>query len=161
MNFDIDVSGEDVFTKGFTVCIANKDGIIKGYKIPSAITEIINSRFGQGLYKYNKSQKGKATLKIRIYSIIIYYLFKSVNNLNVISLNVCRDFSGREEDVKNNLHYLLEKVLNLRIERLSFVKLDADSNAHKYAYLMRKDTKNKMSGYVHVSLADIEKFLKK
>ncbi|MFH0701066.1 MAG: hypothetical protein V2A62_01370 [Candidatus Woesearchaeota archaeon] len=161
MEFDIDVSGEDIFTKGYTVCIANRDGIIKGYKIPSSIVEVINSRFGQGLYKYNKSQKGKSTLKIRIYTIIIYYLLRSISNINSISLNICRDFNGRERDIENNLYFLLEKVLNLKIERVVFVKLDSDSNAHQYAYLMRRDTKNQMKTYVNISLNDIERFLKK
>jgi hypothetical protein len=30
--FEIDVSGEDLLQKDYTVCIANKDSIIKGFK---------------------------------------------------------------------------------------------------------------------------------
>ena len=32
MDFEIDVSGEDLLNKNYTICIANKDSIIKGFK---------------------------------------------------------------------------------------------------------------------------------
>ena len=57
--------------------------------------------------------------------------------------------------------FFLGKLLNVTIEKISFCKLDSDSNAHRYAYLMRKDTKHKMTTYVNVTLNDIEQFLKK
>ena len=73
---------------------------------------------------------------------------------------ICRDFNGREDDVKSNLDYFLGKLLNLKIE-IKFGRLSNDSNAHKYAYLMRKDTKNQLKTYIKIELHEIEKFLKK
>ena len=122
---------------------------------------ILNTRFGQGLYKYKKSQKGKALFKIRVYSVIIYYLLKSINIRDEISLDLCKDFDGREEEIKNNLKFLLGNVLKLKLNGIRFIKLERDSNAHTYAYLMRKDKNNKLKTYENISLDEIEKYLKK
>jgi hypothetical protein len=45
------------------------------------------------------------------------------------------------------------------MEIYDFCRLDKDSNAHKYSYLMRKDTNNQLSNYVNIPLEDIEKFI--
>jgi len=160
MDFEIDVSGEDLLNKNYTICLASKNDIIKGFKINNDLVSMLSSRYGQGLYK--KSQKGKATFKIRIYSVIIYYLFKSIKINEEISLTLCRDFQGRENDIKENLTYLLQEHLGLLLnERMFFTRLDKTSIAHQYAYLMRKDTKNKMKTYVKITIEDIEKWIKK
>jgi len=161
MEFDIDVSGEDIFNKDYVICIANKDGIIKGFKMDSSLAKIIKSRYGQNIYRYKKSDKGKSLLKIRIYSLIIYYLFKSVKIKENLILNICKDFNGRENEIEDNLRYLLIKRLNLKIDKFNFCKLPKDSNADQYAYLMRRDKKNKMKTYVKIEPKNIEKFLKK
>ncbi len=160
MGFDIDVSGEDLLSRDYTVCIANKDNIIRGFKITQEFISTINSRYGQGIYRYQKSKNGRALLKVRIYSIIIYHLFKSIKISSPLVLNICRDFNGREDDVKSNLEYFLGNLLNFKIE-IKFGRLSNDSIAHKYAYLMRKDTKNQLKTYVKIELHEIEEFLKK
>jgi len=157
--FEIDVSGEDVFDKDYTICIANKDGIIKGFKFDRKTTSDLLSKYDQEAYRYKKSKKNKSTLKIRLYSIIIYYLFKSLKMKEEIVLNICRDFYGRESDIKHNLKFFLEEKLNLKINHINFEKLDKNSNADRYAYLMRKDKKNKMKTYVNIKLKDIERWL--
>src|SRR3989344_4003726 len=132
MDFDIDVSGEDLLSRDYTVCVATKGNIIKGFKITQEFISTINSKFGQDFYRYNKSKNGRALLKVRIYSIIIYHLFKSIKISSPLVLNVCRDFNGREADVKSNLEYFLGKLLKLNVE-VRFGRLGHDSNAHKYA----------------------------
>jgi len=88
MEFDIDVSGKDILSKNYVICIASKDGkLIKGFKFNNKLVQIIASKYGQELYKYKKSVQGKVNLQIRIYSIVIYYLFKSIKIKNV-SLNI-------------------------------------------------------------------------
>ncbi|MEK6827226.1 MAG: hypothetical protein AABX99_01960 [Nanoarchaeota archaeon] len=162
MKFEIDVSGEDLLNKDYTICVANKDGIIKGFKFDEKLIKDLNSRFGQNLYKYPKSKKGKSDLKVRIYCVVIYYLFKSLKLSEEISLTICRDFTGREDDIRKSLIYFLEKELKLKInERIYFDKLSKESNAHHYSYLMRFDNKDKMKTYLKLSLEDIEKWLKK
>jgi hypothetical protein len=161
MEFDIDVSGEDILTPDYTICIASQDSLIKGFKFSQDYVKILHSRFGQGLYRYEKSHKGKAQLKIRIYCTIIYYLFKSMNIRNTITLNICRDFDGKERDIENNLNFLLKEKLGLHIEKYIFRKLDDKSHAHRYSYLMRKDTRNQLKTYVSIKPEDIEKFLRK
>jgi hypothetical protein len=148
--------------KDYTICIANNNGIIKGFKFDNDMINILSSRYGQKIYKkYPKSQKGKATFKIRLYCIVIYYLIKTLK-IKDISLTLCRDFQGREEDIKKSLKFFIEEVLALKLaDRIYFDKLSPNSNAHKYAYLMRQDTKNKMSTYLKISIEDIEKWLKK
>lgn len=138
MDFEIDVSGEDLLNKNYTICIANKDSIIKGFKFNEELVRVLSARYGQGLYKgYKKSAQGKANLKIRVYCIIIYYLFKSLNlkQRETISLNICRDFEGRSHDVEVNLEFFLGKLLNLNVEAMYFVRLDKKSNADRYASL--------------------------
>ena len=74
-----------------------------------------------------------------------------VNNTPFILPTLC--FMFTLEGVKTDLS-------GLKIE-INYTKFDKNSNADKYAYLMRKDSKNKMDTYVEISLEDIEKFLKK
>jgi hypothetical protein len=158
--FDIDVSGEDLLNKNYTICIANRDSLIKGFKFSEELVNIISSKYGQGAYRYTKSKRGKSSLKVRLYCVVIYYLFKSLKIEGDVSLSICKDFDGREEDIKGNLRVFLEKKLNLSIkDKYYFVKLNPESNAHKYAYLMRNDNKNKMNTYVNIPLEDLEKWL--
>lgn len=162
MKFDIDVSGEDIFSQGYVVCIANKDGIIKGFKFTSDIARKIGQRHSEGIYnRYQYSKKGKATLKVRVYCVIIYLLFKSLGLKGSLELSICRDFDGKQEEIKSNLNYLLKDKLRINLQLIEFVKLSHDSNAHKYAYLMKKDNRNKLKTYVNINLEEIEQFLKK
>lgn len=162
MEFEIDISGGDLLSKDYTICIANKDGIIKGFKFDEKLVKDLSSRYGQGFYRYKKSQREKALFKVRLYCIAIYYIFKSLKLSKEISLNLCRDFEGRENDIKKTLKFFLEEKLYLKLEdRINFIKLDKDSNAHKYAFLMRHDNKNKMNTYIKISLKEFEEWLKK
>ncbi len=161
MNFEIDVSGEDLLSKGYTICIADNSSIIKGFKFNDELIKILSSRYGQGFYRYKKSKKGKSLFKMRLYSIVIYHLFKSIKPKREISLSVCKDFDGKENDIKENFKFFLEKKLGLNFsDKIYFAKLGKNSNAHKYAFLMREDRKNKMSTYVKIKLEEFEKWLK-
>jgi hypothetical protein len=162
MKFEVDVSGEDLLEKDYTICIANEDGIIKGFKFSNELINILCSKYGQKMYKkYPKSQKGKATFKIRLYCIVVYYLVDSLK-MKDISLTLCRDFHGREEGILDNLRFFIGKNLGINVEeKISFDKLSPNSNAHKYAYLMRKDNKNKINTYIKITLEDFERWLKK
>ena len=162
MEFEIDISGNDLLSKNYTICIANKDSLIKGFKFDDKLVKSLCSRYGQGIYKYSKSKKGKSFFKIRIYCIVIFYLFKSLNIRGEISVNICRDFNGRENDIKKTLKYFLETELKMNLnERIYFGKLSQESNAHRYSFLMRHDNKNQMKTYIKLSLEDIEKWLLK
>jgi len=159
--FEVDVSGEDLLNKDYTICIADNDGIIKGFKFDNELISILCSRYGQGIYRYKKSSRGKTMLKVRIYCVVIYYLIKSLNTKKDFSLTLCRDFIGWENEIKNNLEFLIKNIgIDLK-EKINFTKLSSESNAHKYAYMMRIDDKNKMSTYIKISLEDFEKWLKK
>ena len=162
MEFEIDISGNDLLSKNYTICIANKDRLIKVFKFDDKLVKSLCSRYGQGIYKYSKSKKGKALFKIRLYCIVIFYLFKSLNLKEEISVNLCRDFSGRENDIKETLKYFLGTELKINLnERIYFGKLSQESNAHRYSFLMRHDNKNQMKTYIKLSLEDIEKWLLK
>ena len=161
MKFEVDVSGEDILNKDYKICVANEDSIIKGFKLNDELVSVLSSRFGQGKYKYKKSQKGKATFKVRIYCVIIHYLLKAIS-LENLSLFLCRDFNGREKEIRETLISLQSKIgADNKIREINFGKLSNDSNAHKYSYLMRKDVKNKMNTYVKISIDDIEGYLRK
>jgi hypothetical protein len=159
MKLEVDVSGEDILSKDYTICVADNDGIIKGFKFTKEIIKILSSRYGQNFYRYKKSRKGKTLFKIRIYSIIVYYLIQSINPSENLELKICRDFDGREQEIENNLKYFIEERLGLKLG-FYFTKLGKDSHAHNYSYLMRKDKKNKMSTYVNIKLENIEEWLK-
>jgi hypothetical protein len=161
-NFEVDVSGEDLLNKDYTICIADKNNLIKGFKFQDNLVKDLSLKYSQGHYKYNKSKKGKSDFKIRLYCIAIYYLFKSLKLSGEISLNVCRDFIGREDDIRKSLIYFLEEKLEFILnDRVYFDKLPKDSNAHKYSFLMREDKKDKMNTYINISLKDFEIWLKK
>ena len=160
MEFDIDVSGEDLLNKNYTICIANREGIIKGFKFNDELLNILSARYGQGIYKYPKSQRGKATFKVRVYCIVVHYLVKSLN-LNNLCLTICNDFDGRQKEIKEILLFFLNKDKIRSVREIYFSRLSPKSNAHKYAYLMSHDNKNQMKSYLNISLEDIERFLKK
>ena len=94
----------------------------------------------------------------------MFYLFESIKESikdSEIILNICRDFDGKFNEIKNNLNYfLIEKFkLKIDVDNISFCKLSKDSNAHNYYYLMRKDFKNQLKTYVEIELEQIEKYL--
>ena len=161
MNFEIDVSGEDLLSKDYTICIADKEHTIRGFKLSESFVHALTINYNQKKYKYKKSKPKKSLLKVRIYCIIIFYLFQDIElNGKKLNLHLCRDFSGREQDIKSNLNYFLGELLDLNLT-FRFGRLGGNSNAHHYAYLMRKDSKNKMDTYIELELEDIEKFLRK
>jgi len=97
---------------------------------------------------------------VRVYRVVIYHLFRSLKPKSSLSLRICRDFDGKEHDIESNLRYLLGEKLGCNLENIAFMKLE-DSNAHRYAYLMRKDEKNKLKTYTKITLQEIEEFIKK
>ncbi len=159
MEFEIDVSGEDILNPNYTICVANRDGLIRGFKMTTEMVQVINARHDQGLYRYKKSRSGKATLKVRLYCAIISEIFRTLRLGESVSLTVCRDFDGKEQDIKIQLAQLLKDRQGLTVESVTFAKLDAHSGAHTYAYLMRKDTKNKLPTYATVTLNTLENYL--
>ncbi len=162
MEFDIDLSGEDIFSKDSTIVIADNNDIIRGYKFNEEIIKILISRYKNGKYRYSNSKQQKVFFRIRTYCIIIHYLFKDIlpkiKDQKII-LNICRDFQGHEKDITSNLLFLLRDKLGLKIE-IRYLKLSKNSNADRYAFLMRKDDKDKIKGYVKIPIRDIEKLLK-
>ncbi|MFH1592390.1 MAG: hypothetical protein ABIB47_03415 [Candidatus Woesearchaeota archaeon] len=168
MKFEIDVSGDDLFKPKYAICIASKEeikgkGIIKGFRIDEEIKETLIQRWKENKYRYlyDKSEKKRGLFKVRIYCIIIYYLFKSLGIKEKISLTICRDFSGRESTINQNLRFLLEEKGKMKIGIPLYQKLPPSSLAHWYARMMSKDSENRLDTYVDITLEDIEKFLKK
>lgn len=163
MKFEVDVSGYDLFNDTYVVCIARDDGeIVKGFKFDRALIDCIIDHWKANKYRYeyNRFETKRGILKARIYSIVLYYLFKSVIKPDFLSLILCRDFKGRDNEIIQNLNYFFE-LLKIKAGKPIFQKLPFASHAHIYANLMRRDTKNLLSTYVKISLEDIEKFLKK
>jgi hypothetical protein len=164
MKFEIDVSGYDMWLeKDYAICVAKDDGsIIKGFKfnqplVDSLIADWKSNKFWK--YPYDKLEAKKGRLKVRIYSIIIYYLFKSIEKPDFLSLTICRDFKGRENEIKQNFKFLLEDNLGINMGKPLFQKLRPASYAHIYAGMMRNDKKNLLSTYITITLEDIEKYL--
>ena len=166
MIFEIDVSGPDILEKDYTIVIAEKNNasLLAGYKFSENIIQRIMKNFWQNCYRYNRSKKGKSNLRLRLYCIAIYYIFRELKKRiknQTISLEVCRDFAGKEDQIKQNLEHFLGKLLGLDIQ-IVFLKLPSDSVADTYAYLFRKYYRNQFSKYlVSIGLEDFELFLKK
>jgi len=163
MIFDIDVSGEDLLSKDYTICISNNENITRGFKFSKTLVNKIN-RSAKISYRFNYTDRGRANLKVRIYCIIIYYLFKEIKPIiknNKIELNICKDFTGKDIIIKQNLNYFLIECLklNLNIENIFFCKLDKNSLAHKFSRVMRLDRYNLQKSYIKLNLSEIEKYL--
>lgn len=164
MNFDIDISGEDLLKKDYSICVCSSDEkIILGYKFDKDILQILKSRLGQNFYRYSCSQKDKANFKVRLYCIAIYCIFKQVNPKARFSLRICSDFDGKQEQIRQQLiNFLSEKLqLNITGNELHFEKIEKGKTADKYAFLMNKDTSNKLSIYIKIKLENFEEWLKK
>ncbi|MBR9703792.1 hypothetical protein GOV12_00135 [Candidatus Pacearchaeota archaeon] len=168
MKFEIDVSGPDLFKPKYAICIASKDGedgksIIRGFRINEEIKKVLIEKWKENKYRYSydKFEKKRGLFKVRIYCIIIYYLFKSLGIKEKTSLTICRDFSGRESTITQNLRFLLEGKGKMKIGVPLYQKLPQSSLAHWYALMMTRDSENCLDIYVDITLEDIEKFLKK
>jgi hypothetical protein len=164
MKFEIDVSGYDLFNDTYVICIARDDGeIIRGFKFNKNLINslVSNWKLNKYKYEYNQFENKRGIFKVRIYSIILYYLFKSLEKPDFLSLTICRDFTGRNNEIIQNLNYFLGVCLGIKLGKPLFQKLSNTSNAHIYSNMMRRDTKNLLRTYVDISLEDIEKFLKK
>ncbi|MBU2458878.1 MAG: hypothetical protein KKB29_00745, partial [Nanoarchaeota archaeon] len=110
MRFEIDISGSDIFDPDYVICISSKElfngrRIIKGFKIDEELIKTLIKKWKGNKYRYyyDQYEQTRGTFKVRIYCIIIYYLFKSLGIREKISLTICRDFSGRENTVNQNL----------------------------------------------------------
>lgn len=164
MKFEIDVSGYDMFNDTYVICMAREDGeVIKGFKFTKDLINKLMSNWKENKYRYeyNQFETKRGIFKVRVYSIIIYYLFKSIEKPDFLSLTICRDFKGRINEITQSLKYFLEDILKIKTGKPLFQKLPNSSHAHVYANMMRRDNKNQFKTYVDISLEDIEKFLKK
>ena len=169
MKFEIDVSGDDMFNNSrYTICIASKDkvdgkNIIKGFIINEEAKEILIRKWKENKYRYyyDGREKKRGLFKVRIYCIVLYYLFKSLDIGEKISLTICRDFSGRERTINQNLKFLLEEKGGMKMGKPLYQKLPSSSLAHRYALMMLRDSECRLDTYVNITLEDIEKFLKK
>lgn len=168
MKFEIDVSGYDLFNPKYTICIASKGNAkekstIRGFRISDELMKTIIKKWKENKYSYsyNSFETNRGTFKVRIYCIIIYYLLKSLDIKEKISLTICRDFSNKESIINQNLKFLLEKKGRMKMGIPLYQKLPHWSLAHRYAGLMSKDIENRLDTYVNITLEDIEKFLNK
>lgn len=164
MKFEIDVSGQDLFDENYVICVAEKDNKrnpkIKGFKFTKEIIEKIQEKWKSGEYKYKYSEKRKGLFKVRIYSIVLFYIFKELKVTEHLSLTICRDFKGHENDINMNLNFFFREKLGIDLGQPLHQRLPDKSRAHWYAYLMSKDSENLLSTYVKINLKDIEKYLK-
>jgi hypothetical protein len=164
MKFEIDVSGHDLFAKDYVICVAEKDNDgparIKGFKFSKEISEKLQENWKNGEYKYPYLRNKRGFLKVRIYSIILYHIFKELNIKEKVSLTICRDFKGHENDIETNLNFFLREELRLDVGKPLHQRLPPTSKAHWYGYLMLKDSENLLNTYVDISLEDIERYLK-
>jgi len=169
VKFEIDVSGDDMFNNPrYTICIASKEkvdgkSLIKGFRIDEEVKKTLIARWKENKYRYyyDGLEKKRGLFKVRIYCIVLYYLFKSLDVGEKISLTICRDFSGRERTINQNLKFLLEVKGGMEIGKPLYQKLPSTSLAHRYALMMFRENENCLDTYVNITLEDIEKFLKK
>lgn len=165
MKFEIDVSGQDILNENYVICVSEKskekDAKIKGFKFHKEISDKLQKNWEDGKYKYPCVKGKKGFFKVRIYSIVLFYIFKELDIKENVSLTICRDFSGHENDIDKNLIFFLKNTLGIKLGKPLHQKLPKDSNAHWYAYMMAKDSADLFKdAYIQISLEDIEKYLK-
>jgi len=154
MRFEIDVSGSDIFKPKYAICIASKDlikgkRIIRGFRIDKELRETLIKKWKENKYRYyyDQYEGTRGTFKVRIYCIIIYYLLKSLKIKEKISLTICRDFSGREATINQNLKFLLYKKGGMIMGVPLHQKLPPWSLAHWYALMIARDSENRLDTY--------------
>jgi len=109
----------------------------------------------------DEKEKKRGLFKVRLYCIVLYYLFRSLETKEILSLTICRDFKGRESTIRQNLKFLLEDKGGMKIGSPLFQRLPVSPLGHWYALTMARDVENRLDIYVDISLEDIEKFLRK
>ena len=62
MDFEIDVSGSDIFERDYTILVAeaSNNKIMLGHKFTDKNRKILRARHGQGHYRYPNSKQGKS-----------------------------------------------------------------------------------------------------
>ena len=166
MLFEIDVSGQDILSGDYAIAVANNDKLVYGFRFTDSLVFALNNNYNLNKFRYQGNNE-KVKYKIRLYSIAVYYIFKRIikENFDIlqekITLNICRDFSGHENDIKSNFEYFLKEKLKLNIANFNYCRLPHDSNADRYAYIFRKDTKNIYQNLIKIKKEEFEEFLKK
>ena len=51
MIFEIDVSGEDIFSPGYSIVVADKDNLVKGFKFDRKLIQVLRARQGEERYR--------------------------------------------------------------------------------------------------------------
>lgn len=118
--YEIDVIGEDIFSKGYGFIILfkrKKNSQAFGYRFSSDIQSEIKKFVHEGKYKipYNRH------FKIRVYTSIIYFIIKEIfkiycpSNIN-FKLYICRDFASHEKAI---IERLKEKIVGDLFEKIT------------------------------------------
>ena len=163
MDFEIDMSGCDIFENGCVhgsvIGISNYNGMIRGFQLNDELVNDLKKNWKAGKYFCKSSKRQGGFFKAMVYSAIICGLFESIENPGSINITICRDFRYHENNIEQRLKKLLRKKLNIQVNSIKSCTLPGGCDIDNYVYLMYKDTYNLLSTYVNLSLTDIEKFL--
>ena len=163
MNFEIDMSGCDIFENntsyGSVIGISNYNGLIKGFQLNKELINNLKTNWKNGKYFCKPSKRGLGFFKAMVYSAIICGLFESIKKPTHVDIEICRDFRYHENNIEQRLKKLLKKKLNIPVNSIKSHTLPKGCDIDNYVYLMFKDKYNLLSTYVNLSLANIEKFL--
>jgi hypothetical protein len=161
VSIDVDVSGEDLLSQGYVIC-AVEEKKVKAFKMDARTVSAIHDRLAKGSYKYKRSKRGKSSLKIRIYCVVVIALIKSLRPKGPLTLRLCRDFYGREFDIKTTLEDILGNQSKIALKEIVFVVFPDDNLAHMMAGTCRKDRAGRLKGiYIDFPLESIEQFLRR
>lgn len=163
MHLEIDVSGHDIFSENYAICLSAGDGRVKGFKFDGELIRELKKNWKNGKYdKYPYQQQNQGAFKTRIYCVIgkllLGELFNGFND-KVVGVHFCGDFPGHEDTIKASLNHCITHIHKKQTSKVHCARLPSGSDAHRYAKMMHQDIYRHLGIYVNISLGQIEPYL--
>ncbi|MDA3836263.1 MAG: hypothetical protein PF542_01435 [Nanoarchaeota archaeon] len=111
MRIEIDVSGQDLFHKDYSICVVDKRGCVKSFRFKEEVIDKIKSHWKNREYTIPSYAK-PARFKFKLYSIVVQILLGNLleeEESKEISIHFCRDFPSYEKQTENFLIQEMKK----------------------------------------------------
>ena len=112
-SYKVDVTGDDLLSKGAGVIVVYNNEYVYAYKFDSSMQKNIRDNFNGKRYGFSN----KKILKPRVYCAVLTTILEKISrehntDTKRFVLDICRDFSGQEQNI---IDILREHVISLRL----------------------------------------------
>lgn len=140
--YKIDVTGDDIFNKGYGIIVLYNNKQVYGYKFSSEMQSEIRNNFKGGCYGFSNSK----IIKPRVYCAVLSLILKQVSEENQthdeeFDLHLCNDFDGHQHDIIQFLKDITKNMLifkDISTDNYHFTKHPKKSKIQKFSLQLSK-----------------------